>query len=98
MPIDKITWVLRASMLVERGAKAFGETDGASVLRTNVTYQRIQFAFPKRPGAHRDSGFECVPLAFGLGLYLPPKLRLRESRALIDLDLPNALFGLAQLD
>ena len=98
MPIDKITGVLRASMLVERGAETFSETDGARVLRTDVTYQRIQFAFPKGPIAHRDSGFECVPLAFGLDLYLPPKLRLRETRALIDLDLPNALFGLAELN
>jgi hypothetical protein len=44
MPIDQITWVLRASMLIERGTEAFSETDGARVVWTDVTHQRIQLA------------------------------------------------------
>ena len=98
MSIDQITWVLRASMIIKRGAKAFSETDGARVFWTDVTHQRTQLAFLKGPIAHRDSGFECVPLAFGLDVYLPSKLGLGETRALIDLDLPDALFGLSELN
>jgi hypothetical protein len=94
MPINQIAGVLRASVLIKRGTEAFGETDGARVVWMDVTHKCFQLVFLKDPIAQCESGFECVPLAFGTDLYLPPKLWLREARALIDLNLPNALPGL----
>ncbi len=98
MPIDQITWVLRAGMLVKRGAEAFSETDRARVVRTDVTHQRFQFAILKGPIAQSDSGLERIPFAFGLGCQLPTKFRFRKTWALVDLNLPQALFGLSKLN
>ncbi len=98
MPIDQITLVLWARMLVQRSTQAFSETDRARVVWTDVARQSLHLPYLKGPITHRDSCFECVPLAFGLNVKLPSKFRLRETRTLIDLYLPNALFGLSKLD
>ena len=98
MSIDQIIWVLLTSMVVNRSTKAFSETDRARVVWTDVTHQRFQFAILKGPIAQSHSGLERIPFAFGLRCQLPTKFWFRKKWALVDLNLPNALFGLTKLD
>ena len=98
MPIDQIIWILLASILVNRGTKAFSEMDGARVVWIDVTHQCLQFALLKGPIAHRDRGFKSISLAFGFSIELPSKFRFRETGALVDLNLSKALLGLSQLN
>ena len=95
MPIDKIIWVLLASMLVNLGAKAFRKMDGARVVWIDVTHQCLQFSFLKGPIAHRDRSLKSISLDFGLSIELPSKFRFRETGALVDFNLSKALLGLS---
>ena len=98
MSIDQIIRILLASLVVDRRTKALGETDRARVVRIDVTHQRFQFAILKGPIAQSHSSLERVPFAFGLGCQLPTKFWFRKKWALVDLNLPQALFGLAKLN
>ena len=98
MSIDQIIRVLLGSKVVNRSAKAFSETDRARIVRIDVTYQRLHFAILKGPIAQGHSGLERIPFALGLGCQLPTKFRFRKTWTLVDLNLPQAFFGLSKLD
>lgn len=97
VPIDEIAGILRLGMGIQRCGEALGEPNGAPIFRADIADQPVHLAGADGPISQRESSFEGVPLALGFDVDLPPKLGLREARALIDLDLPDPVPGLRKL-